>query len=133
MKRPNPKGSRASNMKDYRISNARDVNKKRFPNGCLYIIHLEGTDYYKIGVSQNPERRIRDLQSATPFNIISLYCEYYRGVYEIEECIHELIKENYVKSEWFKLEFEQVYDLLKKISEDKTIKLSNQSKQLNLL
>lgn len=109
------KGERATNISDYRINNARVSNSKRFPNGCIYIINIEDTDYYKIGVSQNPNRRIRDLESSTPFNIYLIYCKFYEKVYEIEQYIHNKINSNYIKSEWFKLEFETVYDIMKEL------------------
>ena len=102
---PNIKGAKAKGMNDYRISNAKKVNSKKFPNGYIYVLNIEGTDFYKFGVSQNPARRISDLSNATPFNILIIYAEQFNQVYEVETLIHNKIEDFYIKNEWFELSY----------------------------
>lgn len=97
-------GEKSSGFDDYRIKNANTSNAKRFPNGYIYILNIENTDYYKFGVSQNPSRRIRDLSNATPFILNLIFSCSFLNVYNIESRIHKRIKDFYVKSEWFKME-----------------------------
>ena len=110
----------------YRVENARKSNSKRFPNGCLYIIGIEGTDYYKIGVSQNVDRRLRDLESSTPFTLNLLYCEYYLNVYDIESHMHQMLKDFYVKSEWFDIDIDVIISIISGL-QNKKIDNINQS------
>ncbi len=118
----NPKGSRATKKDDYRCLNARKTNQKKFPNGFIYFLRIAGHDLYKIGASHNPERRIRDISSAMPFNIEVIKMQHFDSIYEIETSLHDEIKDHYVKSEWFMLTPEKAAEILNKI-EQKNIKI----------
>lgn len=98
----------------YRSQNARKTNIKKFKGKLLsiYVLNIVGTNYYKIGVSNKPNRRIRDLKSATPFNIDTLYCNEYEEAYELENEIHQKIRDSYIKSEWFELSPAQVAEVI---------------------
>ena len=97
--------------------NARKVNSKRFPNGNLYIIRLQGLDIYKFGVSQNIKRRMRDLQSSNPFTINILYSQFYKEVYHLEDLVFKTFKENIIKGEWFNAYEEDVIKLISVLTE----------------
>lgn len=99
----NPKGSKASGVNDYRKINASKVNRKKFPNSNIYIVKIEGHDLYKIGVSQNTDRRFKDLSSATPFNLITEINSSIKNAYDLEIILHNIFKHKHVKNEWFNL------------------------------
>jgi len=71
----NPAGSRANNMDDYRVINAKNINKLRFPNSSFYILQINNTDFYKLGCSQNISRRHRDIESSMWFTLTELDIE----------------------------------------------------------
>ena len=102
---------------DYRTNNARKVNSKRFPNGYLYILELEGFDIYKVGVSQKPKRRIRDINGVLPFETKTIYLKYFEDVYNIEEIVHSRLKNNKKRKEWFELYREDVNILMSVLNE----------------
>lgn len=108
----NAKGSEANSIDDYRIQNARETNKKRFPDSYLYLLHIEELNLVKIGVSKNPHRRIKDIRSSLPFDttILKIYkCE---DAYKLEEKIHNMLKSFYVKHEWFILNRQNIDNLI---------------------
>ena len=85
----------------YRSDNARKSNSSRFPNGYLYIIKLEGHPIYKVGVSQNPKRRLKDISSNNPFEIAVLFLKAFENVYQLEKLLIDLYEINKIKGEWF--------------------------------
>lgn len=114
----------AKKIETYRIENARKVNAKRFPDGFIYIIAIEEHDLYKIGVSKNPKRRIRDITTVIPFECKVIFLKHYKKVYELEELIHNQLKDNTHQREWFKLYKEDVVQLktiLKEVYNNETI------------
>jgi len=102
------------------VNNARKSNSKARPDGFLYFIKLNGFDIYKIGVTSNLKRRLYDIDSNSPFGIKLINSFFFKNVYEMEEMIHDNLKGNNVRKEWFSLDKEyleviinQVYDLSK--------------------
>ena len=89
--------------------NIRKVNSIRFPKGCIYILKKDNEDLYKIGVSQNVKRRIRDISAILPFEIETVFIsDLIEGVYDIEFIIHNRFKINKVRKEWFNLYKEDI-------------------------
>lgn len=107
----------------YRSVNARKVNSKKKPNGYLYVLNIENTSHYKIGVSSNPKRRISDIRSSCPYNIDILFLEFYSHVYELEGMIHEELKNNEMRHEWFDLDSDKFKSLNTILKELKSIEL----------
>ena len=108
----------SNSINDYRIRNASKSNKIQHQHKelSIYVINLQGTDFYKIGVSQSPKRRIRDLAGASPFLIDILYLNTHENAFDLEVAIHSNIAENYVRHEWFKLSPLQVSDIIFKLT-----------------
>lgn len=95
-------------------------NKKRFPDGELYIIKLKGFDIFKIGVSQNAKRRIKDIDSANPFGVLVCGIYTFKNVYEMEEMVHDNLQTELLRKEWFKVSPEVIVGIknqLKELSE----------------
>ena len=57
-------------------------------------------DYVKIGVSNDVQRRLKDLQSSNPFNIELLYLGENEGC--DEEMWHNIYNHRHHRGEWFK-------------------------------
>lgn len=92
-----------SKAEKYRSDNARKVNAKKFPHSYLYIIKIVDSNLYKIGVSNNPKRRIRDISGHLPYDIEVKYCAKHPHTYNLEEMIHDNFREQELRHEWFEL------------------------------
>lgn len=90
-------------QKELMTANARKANSKMRPDGFVYILKMKGFNIYKIGVSSNPKRRIIDIDSANPFGVDLMFQEFFKNVYEMEECIHDSFSKNLLRKEWFKI------------------------------
>jgi len=97
-------GSRAKKLNDYRRDNARKVNQVKFPNSSIYIIKSKDDNIYKIGVSSNPSRRLKDIEAILPFDIETILVKKVNQAYDLEFIIHNYLKEHHLKGEWFKLQ-----------------------------
>lgn len=64
----------------------------------LYIIRCG--EYFKIGVSDNPERRIKDFKSANPYPLEILYIGMNEG--HEEKLWHDIFAHRHHHGEWFK-------------------------------
>jgi len=96
----------------YKRDNARKTNSKLNPDGYIYIVKLKGFDIYKIGVSNNPNRRLRDINSYMPFEVELLMIEWFKNAYNLEECIHDNLKDKLLRHEWFRLTENQISDII---------------------
>lgn len=96
---------------------ARQLNKDKKPDGYIYILKLKGFNLYKIGVSANPKRRIYDIDSNSPFGIKTMCLEFFKNVYELEECIHDSFKLNHKRKEWFEIHPDDIKELISELKE----------------
>ena len=110
------KGSRANGLNDYRVLNATHLNKKKFPNSSIYVMNIQDSDFYKIGVSQNVSRRHRDIEGASPFCIDIVFCLNVINPYDLENLIHNKYSNKFIKSEWFSLDKKDVINIKNIIS-----------------
>ena len=65
----------------------------------LYFIQCEVTGIIKIGRSDNPERRFRNIQSYSPTKLILRLVLANKGY--IEHYLHDVFKEHHAHDEWF--------------------------------
>ena len=84
--------------------NITNINKSKNPDGFLYVLQFGNENLFKFGASSNPDRRIKDIDSASPIPVKELGRFYFKNVYEMEECIHDNIKSSLVRKEWFKMD-----------------------------
>ena len=89
---------------------------------CVYIIQqIDETDpdksYYKVGVSKNPEQRLKQLQTSNPFplSLRMTYSTY--DFYELEKMILENFKRFRQRGEWLYLYDGLMEDFFVDISE----------------
>lgn len=99
------------------VNNARKVNSKARPDGFLYFIKLKGFDIYKIGVTSNLKRRLYDIDSKSPFCVKLIDSFFFKNVYEMEEMIHDNLKGNNVRKEWFKLDSDYLKVIIDQVGE----------------
>lgn len=75
----------------------------------VYVIHMDGTKFYKVGVGMNPKRRLKTLQTGNPYtlSLIKLIpCRSREEAYELEQALHDYLDKyknpyNNSSSEWF--------------------------------
>ena len=71
-------------------------------NKKLYI--AKAGDYYKIGISDNPEERIKQLQTANP-QVVELVVDFPAiDAAECEKRLHEKFAKHRASGEWFELD-----------------------------
>lgn len=72
----------------------------------VYLMHDTSNDYYKIGISNNPEYREKTLQSEKPtIEMISSKKFPIRKIAEsIEKALHDTYSEKRLRGEWFELD-----------------------------
>ena len=87
-------------------------NKDKNPNGYIYFIRCVNTNFYKLGVSKNPKRRICDIDSYLPFDLEILSLHFFKNVYEIEEKISKLIDVYKIRREWYNLDIEKAKEIM---------------------
>lgn len=97
----------------------------------IYLIYCKSINLYKIGISTNPEKRIKQLQTGSPYelSIITIYDSKYP--FKLETTLHNIFSsrktpENFkydfelLSGEWFNLSNKDVagfIDSCKKIEE----------------
>lgn len=90
----------------------------------VYLIYCSGINLYKIGISVNPKKRIKQLQTGTPYelSLIEIFDTIYAS--KIEKIFHNTLKskkapENFnfdfklLEGEWFNLSLEDVWNFSK--------------------
>ena len=80
--------------------------------GYLYFIKAKGTDFYKIGISDNPESRLKQLQTGNPVQlelVSSIYCLYPK---DRESELHSALSELNENGEWFSIKDDDVKELI---------------------
>lgn len=78
-----------------------------------YVYCISHNDqYFKIGVSENPERRMYEMQTG---NLIKLYCLWKFKCdepYKLESYVHSLLSKNSISGEWFEITISMCYKIL---------------------
>lgn len=87
---------------------------ERGPESYVYVI--SGGGYCKIGVSNNPERRLARLQTGNPHELILIRKYYTLDAKTLEATLHETLEEYRVRGEWFKLPLDRFQWLLEELS-----------------
>lgn len=99
----------------------RNSNKKKFPDGFIYVLQYGNENIFKFGVSSNPDRRIKDIDSSSPVLIKEIGRFHFYNVYEMEECIHDNLTSCLIRREWFKMQYltmESFVQSIKEMSEE---------------
>ena len=76
----------------------------------IYVCWAEGTSYFKIGYSEDPSKRLKELQTANPVRLHNVIVS--SGSQSLENLLHQLIGGARVQGEWFDLW--KVQDIIRK-------------------
>ncbi len=81
---------------------------------CVYFIKHRNMKAVKIGFTQedNPNKRIRDFEVASPFGIINLGYIITEDAKQLEKKLHELYSDLHIKGEWYELSDDEVYAII---------------------
>jgi len=71
-----------------------------------YMYVMQCKEFVKFGISQNPNQRIKELQTGNPFKITLLLSINYGYGYDIETNTHNYFKDKQEIGEWFKIDEE---------------------------
>ena len=96
-----------------------DASSINQDNSCnVYLMHDLANDYYKIGISNNPQYRERTLQSEKPTIELVIAKEFpVRRIAEaFESALHKTYEAKRLRGEWFRLDANDVQDLIKALS-----------------
>lgn len=78
----------------------------------IYLINISDTDLYKIGVSKNPQTRLKFLQTANSKQL-NLICEFNTKFdYKLEKFVHNYFKTQKELGEWFLLKEENIKEFI---------------------
>lgn len=81
----------------------------------VYIINICHTKKYKIGISSNVERRLDALQTSNPDDLSIVYKRMSKDANTVESTLHSTYSSKRIRGEWFTLETQDVYDIIKYI------------------
>jgi predicted XRE-type DNA-binding protein len=74
---------------------------KRTKKGFVYVIQCEGTHYYKIGSSFNPNERLKNMQTGIPFDLKLIFSVEKEFANAVELMAHLEFGDHRVRAEWF--------------------------------
>lgn len=101
---------------------------------CVYIINVENTDVYKIGISNNIKARLDMMQSGNHNNLILIKTKYYddrKFAESYETFIHSEFLNKQIKREWFCLNNNDLIKINIILETDKSLKELKLSKRKN--
>jgi hypothetical protein len=80
--------------------------------GNVYLLNGVGTNYFKIGKTNNPSRRFKEIGTKLPFEVeaIHVWPTYFMSL--AEKQIHQHHKEERLNGEWFDLPESRIYWLI---------------------
>lgn len=87
----------------------RQMNPTTKPTGYVYIIAAEGTQFFKIGYSENPQFRLAELQTGCP-HFLKIIGQW-PGSMEAESQIHIRLESCRGIGEWFSISPETMADV----------------------
>ena len=71
----------------------------------IYLLKLDGFNTYKIGISKDPKKRVKQLQTGSP-EIIEILCTYKSDwAFKIESTLHRRYLQNNIRGEWFEFNY----------------------------
>lgn len=85
----------------------------------IYVISTEDGTRSKVGVSKHPDKRLKELQTGSPFKLelkFTTFTGKYKA-YDIEKMIHALFDDTRTNGEWFNSTSETIIKKIKSILE----------------
>lgn len=89
------------------MANIRREQSEPHSQGYIYLIHMQNTTFYKIGMSLDPEIRLRTLQTGNPHPLYLLNTQAVEDMRSAEMDLHRRFETQRVPNvnvrEWFDL------------------------------
>lgn len=83
------------------------LNRKRYKprssEGYVYLIQAKNSNRFKIGMSENPEARLMQIQTMSPLELELIGYYWSDSMYQEEQKWHTRLQEFRVQGEWFQL------------------------------
>jgi len=113
-------GKESIKVKEYLTSQIQDLSfilkalenfeiPEDLPDLYLYLIKEEGSSNYKIGISKDPETRLKQLQTGNSNRLALVYTTKAENRYKEERKIHKILEAYKLHGEWFNLESKEIY------------------------
>jgi len=114
------KAEMSSLMNNNHHEHVKAYSKRKAPHkkgsGYVYLVHCDGTEYFKIGISKNaPDVRINAMQTSCPFKLHMVHVAYCDHFSYAETILHELYCKRRVRGEWFDMSGLDVGDVIESI------------------
>lgn len=90
----------------------RKLGEKKVKEGYVYFIRMQDSNYYKIGVSTNPEKRLKAIDSYLPVGFEILALNKVTNPFGLENEIIKVYKNQILKNEWFLLNTGQAKEIM---------------------
>jgi hypothetical protein len=112
---------RRSRCSKCRNKTRRETEKKKYTykvfRGMVYCVECEG--FYKIGVtSYGIRKRLQSIQTGNPFEVKILWVARTNDIGRYERIIHNQLKENNVRGEWYDIPRVLALELRKQVKHD---------------
>lgn len=104
----------AENLDEFFDDNPTEPETK-IHSAYVYLIQAVGTNYYKIGISTNPQARLKALQAQSPHKLVLIACQMNYDAWRFEQSLHSRFSSCRTQGEWFHLsavEAEAITELL---------------------
>lgn len=96
----------------------------------LYVIRCVNTNYYKIGITNDLNKRLQTLQTGCPYELILiLFSEpeledmYASEIVYLERFLHRNYKELRVRGEWYELCYDHISDIVFFLENDRDLEV----------
>ena len=81
--------------------------------GYIYVIHCDGSTYYKVGITRNnAEGRVQSFQTGCPYKLRLVMMFRSNEIEDLEARIHTQFADRNVIGEWFDLDPQAFCDLI---------------------
>jgi hypothetical protein len=79
----------------------------------LYVIHMKGTSFYKIGVTRDVNKRLLQLQAGNPVRLSVVLRTKCNNAKKTEVLVHSKLQKYSVHGEWFEVDFDKIVTTIK--------------------
>lgn len=85
-------------------------------SGFIYLVHIKGSNFYKIGYTKNVIKRLATLQTANALELVIVERFFSLNARYLEKEIHKYYESQKVRGEWFQFSEEQVKNFVSTIN-----------------
>ena len=94
------------------------LEKRYKVSDWLYVIHMKGTSFYKVGVTHDVDSRLLRLQAGNPVKLLVALRTKCDNARKTEVLVHSKLQKYSVHGEWFSVDFGKIVAILTPILEN---------------